>query len=114
VGIAGEVGIGKSRLVLEFRRALARASEAVTWLEGHGLSCGQASPFLPLIEPRRENFQIDALDGEPQIIAKAEQDSGCGREAAWRHHDRTRWRRSTTVGRRRSLWPCMRMKLGGR
>jgi class 3 adenylate cyclase/tetratricopeptide (TPR) repeat protein len=73
VGIAGEAGIGKSRLVLEFRRALAQASEAVTWLEGHCISFGQASPFLPLIEQLRENFQIDELDGEPEIIAKVEQ-----------------------------------------
>src|SRR5919197_1413855 len=73
VGIAGEAGIGKSRLVLEFRWALAQAGEAVTWLEGHCISFGQASPFLPLIEQLRENFHIDELDGEPEIIAKVEQ-----------------------------------------
>src|SRR5262245_6380441 len=73
VGIAGEAGIGKSRLVLEFRRALAQAGEAVTWLEGHCISFGQSSPFLPLIEQLRENFQIDEVDGEPEIIAKVEQ-----------------------------------------
>src|SRR5262249_49610263 len=73
VGIAGEAGMGKSRLVLEFRRALAQASEAVTWLEGHCISFGQASPFLPLIELLRDNFQIDEVDGEPEIIAKVEQ-----------------------------------------
>ena len=65
--------MGKSRLVLELRRALAQAGEAVTWLEGHCISFGQASPFLPLIELLRENFQIDELDGEPEIIAKVEQ-----------------------------------------
>jgi predicted ATPase/class 3 adenylate cyclase len=73
VGIAGEAGLGKSRLLLEFRRGLAHAGEAVTWLEGHCISFGQASPFLPLIELLRENFQIDELDGEPEIIAKVEQ-----------------------------------------
>jgi class 3 adenylate cyclase/tetratricopeptide (TPR) repeat protein len=73
VGIAGEAGMGKSRLVLEFRRALMQASEAVTWLEGHCISFGQSSPFLPLIEQLRENFQIDEFDGEPEIIAKVEQ-----------------------------------------
>jgi predicted ATPase len=73
VGIAGEAGIGKSRLVLEFRRALAQVGEAVTWLEGHCISFGQTSPFLPLIELLRENFQIDEFDGEPEIIAKVEQ-----------------------------------------
>jgi class 3 adenylate cyclase/tetratricopeptide (TPR) repeat protein len=73
VGIAGDAGLGKSRLVLEFRRALAQAGDAVTWLEGHCISFGQASPFLPLIELLRENFQIDEWDGEPEIIAKVEQ-----------------------------------------
>jgi class 3 adenylate cyclase/tetratricopeptide (TPR) repeat protein len=73
VGLAGEAGMGKSRLVLEFRRTLIQAGEAVTWLEGHCISFGQASPFLPLIEQLRENFQIDELDGEPEIIAKVEQ-----------------------------------------
>src|SRR5499427_2196742 len=73
VGIAGEAGMGKSRLVLEFRRALAQTGEAVTWLEGHCISFGQASPFLPLIEQLRENSQIDEFDGEPEIIAKVEQ-----------------------------------------
>src|SRR5918911_221285 len=73
VGIAAEAGLGKSRLVLEFRRALAQAGEAVTWLEGHCISFGKASPFLPLIEQLRENFHIDEVDGEPEIIAKVEQ-----------------------------------------
>jgi tetratricopeptide (TPR) repeat protein len=73
VGIAGEAGMGKSRLALEFRRALAQAGEAMTWLEGHCISFGQASPFLPLIEQLRENFQLDEFDGEPEIIAKVEQ-----------------------------------------
>jgi class 3 adenylate cyclase/tetratricopeptide (TPR) repeat protein len=73
VGIAGEAGLGKSRLVLEFRRALAQAGDAVTWLEGHCISFGHASPFLPLVEQLRENFHIDELDGEPEIIAKVEQ-----------------------------------------
>jgi tetratricopeptide (TPR) repeat protein len=73
VGLAGEAGIGKSRLVLEFRRALAQAGEAFTWLEGHCISFGQASPFLPLIELLRANFQLDEVDGEPEMIAKVEQ-----------------------------------------
>src|SRR5262249_39610217 len=45
----------------------------VTWLEGHCISFGQASPFLPLIELLRENFQIDEFDDAPEIIAKVEQ-----------------------------------------
>jgi class 3 adenylate cyclase len=72
VGVAGEAGMGKSRLVLEFRRALGQAGEEVTWIEGHCISFGQMSPFLPLIEQLRENFQIVELDGEPEIIRKVE------------------------------------------
>jgi predicted ATPase len=72
VCIAGEAGIGKSRLVLEFRRALAAAGDAVTWLEGRCISFGQAIPFLPFIEQLRENFGIEEVDGEPEIIAKVE------------------------------------------
>jgi class 3 adenylate cyclase/tetratricopeptide (TPR) repeat protein len=72
VFIAGEAGIGKSRLVLECRRALAEAGEAVTWLEGRCISFGQSIPFLPVIDQLRENFRIEELDGEPEIIAKVE------------------------------------------
>jgi len=70
--ITGEAGIGKSRLVLEFRRALAEAGEAVTWLEGQCVSFGQSIPFLPLVDQLRRNFGIEELDGEPEIIAKVE------------------------------------------
>src|SRR2546425_11437640 len=73
VGITGEAGMGKSRLLLEFRRTLAQAGEAVTWLEGHCISFGQASPFLPLLEQLREHLQIDEFDGEPAILAKVAQ-----------------------------------------
>ncbi len=72
VFIAGDAGIGKSRLVLEFRRALAVAGEAATWLEGRCISFGQSIPFLPLIDQLRENFRIEEFDGEPEIIAKVE------------------------------------------
>src|SRR5712691_1280487 len=70
VCIAGEAGIGKSRLVLEFRQALAAAGDAVTWLEGRCISFGQSIPLLPLIDQLRENFRIEEVDGEPEIIAK--------------------------------------------
>src|SRR5262245_44303504 len=72
VSITGEACIGKSRLVLEFRRALAAAGEPVTWLEGQCLSFGQAIPFLPVIDQLRANFGIEEGDGEPEIIAKVE------------------------------------------
>jgi class 3 adenylate cyclase/tetratricopeptide (TPR) repeat protein len=70
VSITGEACIGKSRLVLEFRRALAAAGATVTWLEGQCLSFGQAIPFLPVVDQLRANFGIEEADGEPEIIAK--------------------------------------------
>jgi class 3 adenylate cyclase/tetratricopeptide (TPR) repeat protein len=72
VSLAGDAGIGKSRLLLEFRRALMEAGEHHTWLEGQCVSFGQSIPFLPLIEQLRQNFKIEEFDGEPEIIAKVE------------------------------------------
>jgi class 3 adenylate cyclase/tetratricopeptide (TPR) repeat protein len=72
VFVAGEAGIGKSRLLLEFRRGLAGAGEDATWLEGQCVSFGQAIPFLPIVDQLRRNFGIEELDGEPEIIAKIE------------------------------------------
>jgi class 3 adenylate cyclase/tetratricopeptide (TPR) repeat protein len=72
VQIAGEAGIGKSRLLFEFRRRLAEAGEQATWLEGRCISFGQSIPFLPMVDHLRENFRIEEFDGEPEIIAKVE------------------------------------------
>lgn len=72
VFIVGEAGIGKSRLVYEFRRRLADNKERVTWLEGRCVSFGQSIPFLPVIDQLRDAVGIDEQDGEPEIIAKVE------------------------------------------
>ena len=72
VFVVGEAGIGKSRLLLEFRRGLAEAGEDATWLEGQCVSFGQGIPFLPIVDQLRRNFGIEELDGEPEIIAKIE------------------------------------------
>jgi class 3 adenylate cyclase/tetratricopeptide (TPR) repeat protein len=72
VSLAGEAGIGKSRMLLEFRRRLAEGGADVTWREGRCVSFGQSIPFLPLIDQLRENFGIEEFDGEPEIIAKVE------------------------------------------
>ena len=72
VFVSGEAGIGKSRLLIEFRRLLAAANEEVTWLEGRCVSFGASIPMLPVLDQLRENFRIDENDGEPEIIAKIE------------------------------------------
>lgn len=67
VFLVGEPGIGKSRLLLEFRRRL--GAEA-TWLEGHALSFGRAMAFHPLIDLLKRNFRVEEGDSEKSIIDK--------------------------------------------
>jgi DNA-binding NtrC family response regulator/tetratricopeptide (TPR) repeat protein len=67
VGIAGEAGIGKSRLLLELRKSL--RGERVVWFEGHCLSYGSAMPYLPVIAILRRSFRIAEGDG-PAIVAR--------------------------------------------
>ena len=65
--VSGEAGIGKSRLLLEFRRRLGRQA---TWLEGHTLSFGGSMALHPLVDLMRKNFRIDENDNETTIIQK--------------------------------------------
>src|SRR6058998_1415452 len=67
VFVVGDAGIGKSRLLLEFRR---RLGDAATWVEGDCISFGQSIPFLPIVQMLKQNFGIEARDAEAQIIAK--------------------------------------------
>jgi class 3 adenylate cyclase/tetratricopeptide (TPR) repeat protein/ribosomal protein L40E len=69
VFIAGEPGIGKSRLLLEFRRRLA---EKATWLEGRAMSFGRSIAFHPLIDLLKRNFRIEEGDDQETIIKKIE------------------------------------------
>ena len=71
VGIMGEPGAGKSRLLYEFRKGL--EGERLTWLAGHCVSYGQATPYLPLLEILRANFQIEDEDNPLQIGEKFRQ-----------------------------------------
>jgi class 3 adenylate cyclase len=65
VGIVGDAGLGKSRLVYEFRRALGRRD--VTWLEGRCLSYGENVPYLPILEMLRQNFGITDANGAATV-----------------------------------------------
>ena len=49
VVVTGEAGIGKSRLLHEFRQTL--RGESITYLEGHCVSYGNNIPYLPIIGP---------------------------------------------------------------
>jgi DNA-binding NtrC family response regulator/tetratricopeptide (TPR) repeat protein len=67
VGIVGEAGIGKSRLLGEIRESL--RDQGVTYREGHCQSFGSTVPYLPLLDILRQNFRITELDG-PEAIAE--------------------------------------------
>jgi tetratricopeptide (TPR) repeat protein len=66
--ISGEPGIGKSRLLHEFRQRLGVTD--VTWHEGHAMSLGQAIAFYPLIDWLKRTFQIEEKDAESVIGEK--------------------------------------------
>ena len=68
VDIIGEPGIGKSRLLSEFRRQL--ASERVTWIEGRCVSYGTAIPYLLMLDLLRSNCGILETDTPESMIAK--------------------------------------------
>lgn len=71
VFLVGEAGIGKSRLLLEFRHQLVETE--ATWLEGHAMSFGQSMALHPLVELIKRNFRIEEADPEGVMIAKIEQ-----------------------------------------
>jgi DNA-binding NtrC family response regulator/tetratricopeptide (TPR) repeat protein len=71
VGLLGEAGIGKSRLLHEFReRLLAEPERRVTYLEGRCQSYASAIPYVPVMDVLRANFRIADNDGAEVIAAK--------------------------------------------
>ncbi len=67
VGIMGEPGIGKSRLVHEFRTAI--GDDAAVY-EGRCLSFGSASPYLPVLDLVRETCGIAPGDSRVDASSK--------------------------------------------
>jgi class 3 adenylate cyclase/tetratricopeptide (TPR) repeat protein len=70
VFVSGEAGIGKSRLLLEFRRSL---GEEVAWLDGQCISYGSNIPYLPIIDLIKGRYGVDEGDDEATIIAKVDE-----------------------------------------
>jgi class 3 adenylate cyclase/tetratricopeptide (TPR) repeat protein len=68
LAMAGEPGVGKSRLVHEFTRHQLPPGWLV--LEGASVSYGKATPYFPLIEMLRRYFQIADGDGSESIQAR--------------------------------------------
>jgi class 3 adenylate cyclase/tetratricopeptide (TPR) repeat protein len=67
--LVGEAGIGKSRLLHEFRQ---RLGDEATWVEGRCVSFGRAMAFHPVIDLIKRTFRIDEADGEEAIARKVE------------------------------------------
>jgi class 3 adenylate cyclase/tetratricopeptide (TPR) repeat protein len=68
VGVAGEAGAGKSRLLLELGRRLPAAG--VTRLVGRCVSYGGAIPYLPLRDLIRRSACLRDADGAEETLAK--------------------------------------------
>src|SRR6516165_11721574 len=66
VGIVGEPGIGKSRLLAEFHRQIGQGR--VFWVEGRCLSYGTQIPYLLILDLLRSNWGIGEADA-PEAIA---------------------------------------------
>jgi predicted ATPase len=71
VGIVGEPGIGKSRLLDEFRRSL--TGRPLTYVRGHCVSYDSATPYLPMLDLFRHHCGMTDADGPEAIIAKVHQ-----------------------------------------
>ena len=68
VSIVGEAGVGKSRLLYEFRKAV--SNEDVTFLEGKCLSYGRGVAYHPIIDLLKSIFDIEDEDSDSDITGK--------------------------------------------
>lgn len=68
VGLVGEPGMGKSRLLYEFAQSL--RGQAVTYYEGHCLAYGSATPYLAVRDLLRQHCGITVADRPEAITAK--------------------------------------------
>ncbi|EFK06341.1 adenylate and Guanylate cyclase catalytic domain protein [delta proteobacterium NaphS2] len=65
VGVVGEAGVGKSRLLLEFRQRLPDGEFG--YLEGRCIHFGSAIPYLPILDILKSYFEISEGESEPVI-----------------------------------------------
>jgi class 3 adenylate cyclase/tetratricopeptide (TPR) repeat protein len=68
ISIVADAGVGKSRILYEFRKAV--ASDDVTFLEGKCLSYSRAMVYHPIIDILKANFDIRENDKDLQIKEK--------------------------------------------
>ena len=68
VSIVGEAGVGKSRLLYEFRKSV--ANEDILFLEGKCLSYGRGIAYHPIIEVLKSDFGVDDGEADANVIEK--------------------------------------------
>ena len=68
IGVVGEAGVGKSRLLLELRGMLPEGD--YTFLEGRCLHYGRSMPYLPILDVLKAYFDIGEDDREATIKKK--------------------------------------------
>ena len=68
VGLVGEPGIGKSRILAELRHSL--APDQVNWVEGRCLSYGTQIPYMLVLDTLRSNCGIVETDSPEAIDEK--------------------------------------------
>ncbi|MCP3676297.1 MAG: AAA family ATPase, partial [Deltaproteobacteria bacterium] len=71
VGIVGEAGVGKSRLLLEMRNLLPRGE--YNYIEGRCLHYGGSMTYLPILDILRSYFDIKEGDREFLVKKKMEE-----------------------------------------
>jgi class 3 adenylate cyclase/tetratricopeptide (TPR) repeat protein len=82
--VVGEAGLGKSRLLHEFRRRLQEREKPHSWAEGRCASFAQTTPFHAVADSIRRAHGIDDRDDEATALAKIEAREGnLGGELAW-------------------------------
>jgi predicted ATPase len=74
VGIVGEPGLGKSRLLYEFYVSLDQGR--VTWLEEDCLAHGPTTPYGPTLEILRSHFHIEVGVSAPPLRGRLHQGIG--------------------------------------
>jgi len=71
IGVVGEAGVGKSRLLLEMRNMLPQGGH--TYLEGRCLHYGGSMAYLPILDILRSYFDIEEGDIESGIKEKIQE-----------------------------------------
>ena len=72
VGIVGEPGIGKSRLLREFRAELTAIDGEAAYRRCDGRSYGCATPYLPILDLLRDAWSLADADDAQTLAAKVE------------------------------------------